>query len=61
MADGAHGARGVSVLPHVAQGWHLEIVHALTPNQAREETIVSETLLNTSHATSCHVQVIILV
>jgi hypothetical protein len=61
MADGAHGAHGVNVLHHVAQGWHLEIVHVLTPNQATVETIVSETLLNISHATSCHVQVIILV
>jgi hypothetical protein len=57
MADGAHGNRGVSVLHHVAQGWHLEVVHALTQNQATE-TIVSDTLLNTSHATGGHVQVI---
>jgi hypothetical protein len=58
MAGGTYGDLGVNALHHVAQGWHLEIVHALTQTQATGETFASENLLNTSYVTGGHVQVI---
>lgn len=59
MVDGVYGNHGVGVLYHVTQGWNLEIERALTQNQARGETIASETLRNTAYATSLYVQVLI--